>query len=218
MSRANPRFRRFNAKLPSPTQNVYRSKVYGQIENQMTISTFWWTDSAALGTASLTHMQNLYNAMVLPAGFLAKYLACLSADFALTEVIIDVPTSPSLAAFTQANTAAGTGPAGHEPSEVAAVIDRYTAFKGQCGRGRVSLPAVPTTWVTASRLTTTTANAAFATQMLAAITSGGDTFTPGLYSHNGSRQQPGAGFAVLSQTVFDTLLGTIRRRKIGRGK
>jgi hypothetical protein len=144
----------------------------------------------------------------------------MSSDWVLNFCVIDCPTSPSLAALTQTVISFGTGTAGHEPTEVAFNINRYTGFKGQCGRGRVLMPAVPTSVVTASKVTTLTAYTAFANQMLAPIAQGGDTFTPGLYSRDGSHAFPGAGYADLTATLTQasSLLGTARRRKIGRGK
>lgn len=218
MSRANPRFRRQNLKLPTPVNNVYRVKFLGSIENQLTINTFYYRDANALGTANLTHYTNLYNAITSAGALRSAYVGCISSDWTMTEIIIDCPTSPSLSEFYSPDSTAGGGPGLHLPTENAMVFDRYTGNKGQCGRGRVSLPAIPGSWVTQSKVTTITPQTLLRTAMTTALTSGADTFTPGLYSRNGSHAFPGAGYADLTSVFFNPLIGTVRRRKIGRGK
>lgn len=218
MSRANPRFRRNNPKLPLPVGNVYRVKLLGQLENQLTINTFYYMDDQALATATETSIANLGVAISAAGALIPKYAACMSVDWTLTGYIIDVPTSPSLAAVVTNQLTVGSGPAGHEPTEVAAVITRQSAVKGQCGRGHVSLPAIPTSWVTASRLTTTTAHTAMATEMKSVYSFGGVQYAPAIFSRNGSHFQNGLGAAFQISTALNTLLGTVRRRKIGRGK
>lgn len=219
MSRANPRFRRSNQRLSTPVNNVYRVKMVGSIEGQLTINVLYYTDQNGVATANPTHQSNLFAALSLANGVNAKYAACMSSDWTFTQVVIDCPTSPSLAPYLVVGGTAGTGPSGHEPTEVAFPLIKYTAVKGQCGRGRISFPAVPTTWVTASKVSNTTAHTAFGNIAIAVIAGGGDTFTPVLYSRNGSRAFPGAGVAPLIGVYsLNSLLGTVRRRKIGRGK
>lgn len=218
MSRANPRYRRNNLALPPLTGNVYRVRIFGSIEGQLTISTFYYQDSNAAGTATVTHANNLHTAFVAAGNVGLTYLACCSVDWSSTYVWIDSPNTPSLAPQPYVFSNTGGGSAGHEPTEVAAVLTRGSASRGQCGRGRVSVPAVPTNVVTASRITGLTAYNALANSMLAVIASGGDTFTPVIFSKNGSRVHSFQGASQVTIVTPLGLLGTVRRRKIGRGK
>lgn len=218
MSRANPRFRRQNPKLPTPTSNVYRVRLLGQVEFQLTSNSFYFFDGNPFASTTLTNLQNLSTAIGAAGSLIPKYAAAISADWHLTNYIIDSPTSPTLAALNVSQITLGGGPAGHEPTEVAAPFIRYSTVKGQCGRGRFSLPAVPTGWVSASNTNNNTAYNALAAEVLVNLTGGADTFHPCIFSRNGSRAFPGIGVAALSACTYSTLLGTIRRRKIGRGK
>jgi len=218
MSRANPRFRRQNQKLPVPTSNVYRVRLLGSFENQLTSNSFYFFDGNPFASTTLTNLQNLSTAIGAAGSLIPKYVAAISVDWHLTGYIIDSPTSPSLAALNVQQITVGGGPAGHEPTEVAAPFIRYSSVKGQCGRGRFSLPAVPTSWVTGSNTTTNTAYFALATEVLVNLTAGADTFHPCIFSRNGSRAFPGLGVSALTACTYSTLLGTIRRRKVGRGK
>lgn len=217
MSRANPRYHRTNTVPPPPTGNVWHVKIKGSIEGQMTISNFYYEDTQTPGSGTLAIQQALFNGLTVVGNLVPKYEACLSVDWVANSIIIDSPNNQALAAYVQPWSTAAGGPTGHEPTEVAAVILKQTSLKGQCGRGRVELPAVPTAWVGSSQLTTTTAYQALAGQMIAQVVNGGYTFTPGIYSR-GTRQVRLPGFTALVSCAVTTLLGTIRRRKIGRGK
>jgi hypothetical protein len=217
MSRANPRFRRPNTLLPVPTGNVWRARFFATLESQVCMNTFWYMDGASPGTGSLTIANSLITGLQVTGGLQSKFLAAMSADCVLTAIEVDSPNNPSLIAALAQPLAVGTGVAGHEPTYVGAVLNRQTAIKGQCGRGHITTIGVPTAWVTSSSLTTTTAHAALATQMMAVITQGANTFTPALFSR-GTRVSHVAGCALLTGVFLRLLLGTVRRRKVGRGK
>jgi hypothetical protein len=215
MSRANPRFRRNNPALPVGVPNWWQVNVQGVIEGQATLTSFFYSDNnAALIAASESNLAAAWIANCLTA-----YKGALSADWAGLQMIVKSLSSPTRNTFittTGIAGVAGTGPAGHEPTIVCVTIDRYTPFRGQCGRGRIGVPAVPTGWVTASQLTNLTAHTALATNMLAVFVGAGVTYTPGLFSR-GSRTTHTQGFATLVQAQLRVVLGTIRRRKLARG-
>lgn len=217
MSRKNPRFTRPNNALPAPTGNVWRVRALGIVENQYTINTFWFQDELSPGTGTATVAATLLAGIQAASNLQAKLLAACSIDWNLYQWLIDSPNNPNLNTQATVVSIFAGGPSSHEPTTVATVIARYTNFKGQCGRGHVSIPAVPTVWVTASSVTTFTAYNALAIQMVQQVTNGGHTFTPGLYS-KGSKLHQTAGFAPLASVQARTFLGTVRRRKIGRGK
>lgn len=215
MSRANPRYRRSNQALPAAPANVWELQVIGQLEAQEVMSTFafWDNGGAITGTPEL----NL--AAGFTASLLTTYKACLSSDWVGQQYNVRCLTIPTRAQVTTTAgiaAVAGSGPAGHEPTTVAAVVSRYTAFRGQCGRGRLELPAVPTSWVTSSSLTTIAAYTAFMTAYAANFIQGGITYSPYLYSR-GSRVNHTPGAAPLVILQLRTVLGTQRRRKLGRG-
>lgn len=220
MSRKNPRFHRTNSPLPAPTTNIFELIVRGSIEGQITINTFYFADQNATGTFVGSPEADIN------AGFLAilapTYRACISADWSLTSVKTQCLTTPSRAPVT--STAglplAGTGAAGHEPTEVAAVCLRFSGLKGQSGRGRFSLPAVPTGAVLSSNLTAAglAANQAFCNAYNANFVQNAHTYTPMLVSRRGISPNFSYGTAVLVTCTATSLLGTIRRRKIGRGR
>lgn len=220
MSRANPRYRRRNFNLAALTNDILRVKVVGMLENQVCVSSFFYKGPSLVNNCTQANLTDLGAGFVAAGNMLTKYLAACSSDYTLSQVNIDCPTTPSLAPLITTQVGSGGGPAGHLPTEMAVVLIKQTAVRGQCGRGRVSIPAVPTAWVTASKLTTVVAHNNLATQMEASITAGADTFFPCIYSAKGSRVFPVPGYAAITlvQLAAGSLLGTVRRRKIGRGK
>lgn len=220
MSRKNPRFHRVNAPMPAPNTNLFLVTVKGLIESQTTINTFYYLDQTAIGTFTGNEESTL------GAGWLAfcapTYRACMSSDWQLISIKVQCLTTPSRAPVTYVTglPLAGTGAAGHEPTEVAAVCLRFSGFKGQSGRGRFSLPAVPTGSVLSSNLTAAglAANQAFCNALNANFTQAGVQFTPALVSRRGISPNFTYGSQVMVTCTATSLLGTIRRRKIGRGR
>lgn len=218
MSHLNPRFRRINTPPNSATFNVYRVAITGTIEGQMTVNLFYYRDQIAIATgATLAQMQSLYLGVTGFGGIITDYLASLSSDWLATAIIIDSPTSPALARLYMPSILVGTGPAGHLPTTTAAVITKMSGLKGQCGRGHVALPAVPKTWATESTVTNVTAYNALAGQMAQIQANGGVEFHPVIWS-KGTRLTPRLGHTDITVCQLRPVLGTVRRRKLGRGK
>lgn len=221
MSRASPRFKRISPSLPpvGTGNGVVMYRIQGQIENQLTVSTFMLSAPVpAPTTAQLnTLLTNLHTALF------GKYGACLSADWtAVSEQLLVVHRNDL--AGVQSLAAAGTAgarPAGHLPTEVAAVILRVSAVKGQHGRGRLSLPAISTADVTASKVTLaaeiTNLNA-LAAAMIGTVSDGTNNWTFCIGQRATTSPKLVIGFSPIASAAPNLLLGTIRRRKIGRGK
>lgn len=220
MSRANPRYRRNNPSLAAITGNTCGVvKVQGLIEGQMTVNTFMYYTPGTGPTAA--QAQAFLTSFV--ANMMPKIRACCSADWTVTQVTFEPADGMTWGQVVDTSLAGqpGTGPAGHEPTTVASVLSRITAYRGQHGRGRLLLPAVPTGWVTSSTITLAggiTALTALGTQMLLTISDGTNTWVPCI----GQRAKLSPRFVTyiggLTTFIVRTLLGTCRRRKIGRGK
>lgn len=220
MSRAAPRFHRSNLNLPAiPNSNVIEMVVQGTLEGQMTINTFYYLSPIATLTSTL--LQNVINAF--NANVISKILPCCSADWSLTNYkgINAAGTGIAPINVIVAGGNAGSGPAGHEPTMVAGLLSRVTTTQGQHGRGRLYLPAVPTSWVTSSTLTAAAALTAYgnlANAMLMVLTDGTNNWTPCLVQRSKLSPRPIVGAQALFQVSVKTLLATVRRRRIGRGK
>jgi hypothetical protein len=217
VSRLNPRYRRSNQALPALVPNLYLLSLVGQIELQTTVCTFYYSDGGAvLSATSESDVVGNFQVNVM-----TKVLACISQDWAVSYIAcqcITTPTRIRYVTYTNAG-AQGTRPAGHEPTTVAMLLSRYTAYKGQAGRGRLYLPGVCTSDVTNSNATGTLLTNAglLATELVTPRTAGGKTFNLFVYS-KGTRTVPQKGAAVCTLAVVRPLLATIRRRRIGRGK
>lgn len=221
MSRATPRFRRTNPHLPlvGSGNGVVVYKVIGSIEGQLTISTFMY--SSQIPAPTNAQLQTLLGN--ISANIFNAYKACVSADWVCTGETVDVVHRNDIQGVSSVANAGvvGTRAAGHEPTEIAAVIIRSSAVKGQHGRGRLSLPAVATVDVTASRITGAgmlAALLALINAMLLVATDGVNNYTPSIGERAPTPPKLIVGFSPLVRLRSTTLLGTIRRRKIGRGK
>ena len=222
MSRANPRFRRANQPLPVPTTNVYEAIVMGQVDAQQTRSTLYYTDSVAVGTNVPTGILALNAAVTAGA---ASWAPITTADWTFQGVITRSITSPTYLSQERllVSPVPGTVAGSYIGTVPCATIDRYTAFRGQAGRGRLSSPPVPASFVaTEPSLLNATALPLYQTwataNLLTPITSGGITFTPVLVSRGLRTQTPKViGAAPLVQCYVNPIIGTCRRRRLDRG-
>ena len=211
-----PGTQRTNIKLPPPQGNVYRVRYFGTAELQRTITTFYYTDTRPRGSATHLFMDELSGALDEIGGLTEKLEACCATDWSSDFKIIDCPDQTTLSPKEYFIGGDGTGVAPHLPMQMAVTIDRKTAFRGQCGRGRISVPAVPYSWTTDSELTTLTAHLALASAMLVNVVAGAQSYEPVLLSY-GSKIDPGLGVAGLTECKVKTTLGTCRTRKLGVG-
>jgi hypothetical protein len=176
------------------------------------VNTFYYAD----GGAALSPTTEA----VLGTGWLGSigvaFMAAISSDYLMQTVKVQCLTTPTrMPAIGVVNVAAG-GPAGHEPLTVGVTIQRLTGIKGQSGRGRITVPAVPTAWVTNSVLTSTALHTALAAAIGTGFVAGGVTYTAQLASR-GNRKGPSLGASPILTTRLDLVLGSARRRKINRG-
>jgi hypothetical protein len=211
MSKAKPRFTRNNPSLPPAVPNLFELLVFGTCEGANTVNTFYYADGGAALVPTSEH--DLAAAWVL--AMQPVYCAACSSDWDMTAVKVQCLTTPSRAPFINAVAFPGTGPGGHEPMTTGVTIQRVTGVKGQSGRGRVTIPAVPTAWVTGSVLTTPGAHQTLATDIGTGFIGAGITYVPQLASR-GNRKGPALGASPILHTHTDLVLGSARRRKINR--
>lgn len=221
MSRSNPRFHRVNPPLPAvgTTNGVVQYVIEGRIEGQMTLSTFMY--GAPTPTLSLTQQTTLLNN--IHTNLFTKYLALISSDWTCFRELLRVVHRNDLTTVTSIGSfgTAGTRPALHEPTEVAGIFLRIGNVKGQHGRGRVSIPAISTADVSGSNWqgAAIVANQLlFDSAMLATASDGTNTWTPCIGQRSTASPKLIIGFTALQSVNAVPLLGTVRRRKIGRGK
>jgi len=155
----------------------------------------------------------------------AQYLACLPPDAELVRYTcaeVGLGTCPT-AVVLISPAEPGTAGATHLPLEMAAVQTLRSNLKGQHGRGRLSMPAVPNTFTTPAtdpnilNATGHTAYAALLAALLANIATALGTWVWTIHT----RPSPpsvlvNSAANVVSATTND-VLGTVRRRRPGRG-
>lgn len=221
MSRASPRYRRVNPSLPpvAPAGGVVLYRVWGSIEGQLTINTFYY--GATVPNPTPTQLATLLTN--ISAALYGSYKGCISSDWTTTKETLDVVHRNDLNGVVSVlnATVPGGRPALHEPSEIAIVVLRKCAVKGQHGRGRIGLPAVSSTDVLSSHTFGAAIGVALAllqAAMLATASDGVNTWAPVMIQRAATSPRLVIGASNLTSITPSALLGTIRRRKIGRGK
>lgn len=224
MSRANPRFHRINAQLPALAVNAVRATFNYLIDNQLAL---WVLDYIGSSLAYSGTGFELAMATSLAGALGTTLRAMLSADCFFTSVKVQSLTTPSrmpgiftVATANQPGTVAGN----HIPSEMSAICYKVTGTKGQHGRGRLMLPGIPSSFLTpgtdCNRLNAAGSAAAqnFDTAVVGTTyADGGNTYAPGLTQRTLHGAATAFG-ALLTGLGTRLLLGTVRRRRIGRGK
>jgi len=207
-----------NPPAPALLGDVWRVRIFGKQEGQMTVNNLYYQDDGdGPGAGTIDAAGELYSAVTAPGGIKEKYTACCSAQWLWDKITIDCPTTPTLS--TQEVTIGGTGggAAGPSPTFVTVVLQKRTLTKGKCGRGWIGIPAVPVVSYVESSLIDKTPYQALADALRVRLTQGVFHFDPGIYSL-GTKKHPQQGFAVMTKCLVRTLLGTVRRRFVGRGK
>jgi hypothetical protein len=109
------------------------------------------------------------------------------------------------------------------PGTTSAIISKYTALKGQHGRGRNYMPYVPSTFTTPGtdpNLLNGSGVAAYVSLMnafLVPVTAGGTTWRLSVTTRPAPPNTLTIQAAVVTYTITTTILGTTRRRREGRG-
>lgn len=220
MSRAVPRYRRISPNLITVPvgATVVEIKMQGSIEAQMTINTFYYIASVIPTTLQLsTLLLNWQNT------FIPLLRACMSSDWTLTKVRIDVVNSNSTAGQDNTTSAglAGLRGAGHEPTQMGMVSRRVSGVKGQHGRGRFTLPAPATADITNSTITAAALITAFGTlhtALFGTVSDGVNNWTYVIAQRSPVAPRLVTATAPVAVMGLNLVLGTIRRRKIGRGR
>jgi hypothetical protein len=233
MSRANPRFRRNNpipnplpANAPVIRYTVKMTGPTGVYEVQRT-----WVDYT--NTAITSGDESiLYNGLWAGGLNLTSFLAATQAgDVKIDHIVADYPTLLTVPVTTHTVAVTGTVAGFTVDPPVGATLIWETNFKGQCGRGRMTLP-VPENFVTSGAGVTDKINNAglvaignFANPSIGVLTIGGHVWTPSVIGRtaNPAGTLPhflpkGIWHAVPIITYLtNDVLGTARRRKAGRG-
>jgi hypothetical protein len=222
MSRKNPRFRRVNPALPGTTNTIMQLAAVGVLDQQEIVSTFTYlSNNSPPAPGEELALANAWVAAAISTDF----LDCLSAGYSLLAVKVtclsDLTRTPAVKTLGAGlpGGVAGT----HEPTTVAGVISRYTAFKGQHGRGRLMMPAIPSSFVdpTTDANSLTAAALAiyqtFCTQLLVTVTVGAATYSLAIASRP-LTTVAWRNAAIVTVIVPRPLLGNVRRRRVGRGK
>jgi hypothetical protein len=107
------------------------------------------------------------------------------------------------------------------PSFVSVIIQERTGFASRRKRGRIYMPAVPTSYVLDGQLTAA-AKTAFATEcssIMAAVAGVNSEWDLGIYSRTTVAEtgDPYDGFTQVTSMLANPILGTQRRRRIGSG-
>ena len=221
MSRASPRFRRSNPSLvPIGTTNgcaLYR--IVGSIEGQMTVSGFYYF--ASVPTITQTQMSTLLAA--IRANLRGNYINCISSDWSLTLESLALVHRNDVATFisTTGSLLVGARSAGHLSTEMTCWINRVSFVKGQHGRGRVSIPAIAAADATNSKISAAaeqTVLLSLASAMLTSASDGTNTWLPCIAQRATTSPKLVTATSQLSSATPNFLLGTVRRRRIGRGK
>jgi hypothetical protein len=224
MSRATPRFRRINPPLPAATGYVVQVIMSGIMDGQRWVMDFGFMGIGAVPpTGAESAIATSFTALTQPTW---QPMTANNVTWDTTKVsCVTSPTRNPFVLTTAPLTLFGTGGGvGHIQSTDAPIFSKYTATKGQHGRGRNYIPGLPIAFVapaidanslTAAGLVLTTA---FAQGLRTnPFTDGTNVLDLCVYT------RPARGLPVtLAQNVLVVvprpLLGTVRRRRVGRGK
>lgn len=223
MSKANPRFRRVNPQLPNLSTPVYQVTVSGSGE-----AGIWLINLAYLASASpQTNLSEQNIATTWNTQCNVSLKACLNQTYTYTGVKVTCVTNPNRIPYTGTGlTGMGSGTvlSSALPSTVAAIFSKYTTTKGQHGRGRNYMPAPPITFTTPASLpdyvnaTGLTAYNSFLSAIQSASIVDGSTLMALCIYTRVAKGQPVTQGQFCSVVQMRSLLGTVRRRRTGRGK
>jgi hypothetical protein len=151
--------------------------------------------------------------------------ACLSPltdYFQISVAEIHFGVTPTLVLPFLAGTS-GTAGATNLPLEMAGTMQKKSSLKGQHGRGRLSMPAIPNTFTTPAtdpnvlNATANTAYLALLNQLILPVTVAGNAWQLAISTRPTPPQTLVTNAVVVSAMTIDPTLGTARTRKPGRG-
>lgn len=214
---------RFNPPAGATTKAIARVTVGTKTAGSICLTTFDYQWNTVGTSPSLGDLNNLADDW--HTAFDTDFLACLSPQTELysTQVAeLHYGTSPTYARLETPGTV-GTAGATALNLELGVTMTRYGPLKGQHGRGRITMPAIPNTFVTPAtdaNVINSTGLAAYntlATALVSPLVRGGSTWTP-FISTRPVAPSTLVDFGVqVSNYVVRAIMGTARTRKEGRG-
>jgi len=205
--------------VPVGTGTVVEYVFTTEAEGQYCINGLtYYTATNTLLTSNLTAALTSIGNLVRPA-----ILACMSLDGSLISeklLVVSNNTTQGVTSVAAAG-AAGSRPTLHEPLTVAAIINKHSTLKGQHGRGRMAVACISSSDCTNSYITVAaekTALTSLCTAMYATGTDGTNTYYPCIATRATISPRLVTNYTLMTPPTPNFLLGTVRRRKIGRGK
>jgi len=211
---------RTNAIPPAITGDVYRMSIYSTSQSQVCINSWDYMGNTFASNPS-TNMVNLLNAWALTIQ--TPYANCVATLCRLNYFLCQCISSNTAPTVQKTIGASGGVAQPPLPLEMAAILKKLTGLKGQHGRGRIFVPAVPTSFTTPAtdpNVINSVGNLAYtalAIAFLTAQTAGGNTYVPVVSKRPVGPVNVVTNAAVCIDGVINPLLATQRRRKIGRG-
>lgn len=215
---------RINPPLPVIALPIYQVQISGTIDSQVWVNSHIYV--ASTSTQTPTSEENI--ATTWGTACITSYRGLLNSNTGTVESVkVTCLSNLNRISFTAPITGAtqdGTVGSASLPNMVAAVLSKYTGTKGQHGRGRTYFPGVPDTFITPAtdenRLNATGLTAyALVTAALQSntILDGANVMTLSIATRPKTNVAWTQAAPVLT-LLMRTLLGTIRRRRIGVGK
>lgn len=216
MSRNNP-------PAPAVTAAIARVTLTTKTLGQLCLTTFDYLSNVPATSPSLADLTAL--AVQWDAGLSPKILACLSpqtAEYAISVAELHYGTTPTYVNLYAPGTV-GTAGATALPLEMGATLSRNGPLKGQHGRGRITMPGVPNTFVTPAtdanilNAAALTAYGNLIAQLILPITAGGIIWTHVISTRPLPPLLLTDRAVAVSEYLIRNTLGTARTRKEGRG-
>lgn len=220
MSRAVPRFHRVSALAPPLTGDAVRITTVTTSQSQLCMNVFDY-EASALNAVNATNIVAVANAWT--AANQAAYFACMTSDTTAVSISVQVPSSVSVASANVPWVGVGTVAGNQYPLEMAAVLSKYSALKGQHGRGRTYMPALPVSFITpvidpnVLNATGIAAYNAFTAGLMGGLVVGGFNLSLAILTRPKKPITIVSQGVLVSRWVTQRLLGTVRRRREGRG-
>jgi len=205
-----------NQPLPPLAHDVVQIAICGVLEGQETRNLFYYRNNAAIGTVNDNDLTGILDAFMTLGSPGSDMPNCTATSWHFDRLEAFSITKPSLVKAEKIINLNGVVPGKAFPSTVSATISRYANFRGQCGRGRISVPAVPLTWAVDSVLIEVGFYTGMANNMKRSLLVNFLEWFPVIYSRG---PKPGfqEGSADIIRTIVRPVLGTCRRRKLDRG-
>jgi len=167
------------------------------------------------------------NMAALVAGWITdmdlQYRACLTPATSCVAVLGQCLSSGSVVSINSQWTGIGSVLGSQLPLEMAAIITKYSNLKGQHGRGRVMMPAIPVSFCTPvldPNLLNNVGKTAYATlaaDYLSGYTVGAVVLKAAILTRPIRPAHLVTTGILVSSLTVQSLLGTVRRRREGRG-